>query len=134
MPFKALAAPTLPLDQIFLYPKPHCRRRRLTQGARAGWRAARIFGGCQCTRGVLGCAWIAGSSARRNGRLTLFIRKCGAGAITDRIVRGEDSFARAQWAQRPLVWQLYPQRGGTHHAKLDATLAAYAADLSVPAR
>src|SRR5260364_184872 len=35
LPFKALAAPTLPLDQIFLYPKPHCRRRRLTQGARA---------------------------------------------------------------------------------------------------
>src|SRR5260363_61898 len=52
-----------------------------------GCRAARIFGGCQCTRGVLGCAWIAGSSARRNGRLTLFIRKCGAGAITDRMAR-----------------------------------------------
>ena len=48
--------------------------------------------------------------------------------------RGEDTCVRAQWAQRPLVWQLYPQRGGAHHAQLEATLAAYAADLSVPAR
>jgi hypothetical protein len=25
-------------------------------------------------------------------------------------VRGEDSFVRAQWAARPLVWQIYPQQ------------------------
>jgi uncharacterized repeat protein (TIGR03837 family) len=27
-------------------------------------------------------------------------------------VRGEDSFVRAQWAARPLVWQIYPQQEG----------------------
>ncbi len=49
-------------------------------------------------------------------------------------VRGEDSFVRAQWAHRPLVWQLYPQNSDAHFAKLDATLATYAADLPTAAR
>ncbi len=38
-------------------------------------------------------------------------------------VRGEDSFARAQWAARPLVWQAYRQDEEAHLAKLDAFLA-----------
>ncbi|UXY14621.1 elongation factor P maturation arginine rhamnosyltransferase EarP [Chitiniphilus purpureus] len=42
-------------------------------------------------------------------------------------VRGEDSFVRAQWAQRPFVWQIYPQEAGAHHIKLDAFLARYLA-------
>ena len=25
------------------------------------------------------------------------------------IVRGEDSFVRAQWANRPFAWHIYPQ-------------------------
>jgi uncharacterized repeat protein (TIGR03837 family) len=37
-------------------------------------------------------------------------------------VRGEDSFVRAQWAQRPFVWQIYPQTGNAHLVKLDAFL------------
>ncbi len=44
-------------------------------------------------------------------------------------VRGEDSFVRAQWAARPLVWQLYPQQDGAHLAKLEAFLALYGAAL-----
>jgi uncharacterized repeat protein (TIGR03837 family) len=44
-------------------------------------------------------------------------------------VRGEDSFVRAQWAERPFVWQIYPQDADVHHAKLDAFLARYAAGL-----
>ncbi|MDP2752510.1 MAG: elongation factor P maturation arginine rhamnosyltransferase EarP [Rhodocyclaceae bacterium] len=40
-------------------------------------------------------------------------------------VRGEDSFVRAQWAQRPFVWQPYPQKDHTHHIKLDAFLSRY---------
>lgn len=44
-------------------------------------------------------------------------------------VRGEDSFVRAQWAERPFVWQIYPQDADAHHAKLDAFLARYAAGL-----
>ncbi|MBI4986832.1 MAG: elongation factor P maturation arginine rhamnosyltransferase EarP [Rhodocyclales bacterium] len=44
-------------------------------------------------------------------------------------VRGEDSFVRAQWAQRPFVWQIYPQDDDVHHKKLDAFLAPYTAEL-----
>lgn len=40
-------------------------------------------------------------------------------------VRGEDSFVRAQWAGRPLLWHIYPQPDGAHRAKLDAFLALY---------
>jgi uncharacterized repeat protein (TIGR03837 family) len=40
-------------------------------------------------------------------------------------VRGEDSFVRAQWAARPLVWNIYPQAAGAHWVKLDAFLDVY---------
>jgi uncharacterized repeat protein (TIGR03837 family) len=45
------------------------------------------------------------------------------------IVRGEDSFVRAQWAARPLVWQAYPQAEGAHRAKLTAFADRYGATL-----
>ena len=44
-------------------------------------------------------------------------------------VRGEDSFVRAQWAARPLVWHIYPQEEKAHEAKLAAFLDLYCADL-----
>lgn len=44
-------------------------------------------------------------------------------------VRGEDSFVRAQWAARPLVWHIYPQQARTHWVKLDAFLDVYCAGL-----
>ncbi len=44
-------------------------------------------------------------------------------------VRGEDSFVRAQWAARPLVWQAYPQADGAHRAKIEAFLERYCAGL-----
>lgn len=44
-------------------------------------------------------------------------------------VRGEDSFVRAQWAARPLVWHIYPQDDDAHRVKLDAFLARYSAGL-----
>jgi len=37
-------------------------------------------------------------------------------------VRGEDSLVRAIWAGIPFIWQLYPQDGDVHHAKLAAFL------------
>ena len=40
------------------------------------------------------------------------------------LVRGEDSLIRALWAGQALVWQIYPQHDGAHHAKLDAFLDA----------
>ncbi|PIA69787.1 elongation factor P maturation arginine rhamnosyltransferase EarP [Pseudomonas sediminis] len=45
------------------------------------------------------------------------------------VVRGEDSFIRAQWAGRPLLWHIYPQEEGAHWDKLEAFLAIYSADL-----
>lgn len=41
------------------------------------------------------------------------------------IVRGEDSFVRAQWAARPLLWHIYPQHDDAHLAKLGAFLKRY---------
>jgi uncharacterized repeat protein (TIGR03837 family) len=36
------------------------------------------------------------------------------------LVRGEDSFVRAQWAGKPFLWQIYPQDDRAHAAKLAA--------------
>lgn len=44
-------------------------------------------------------------------------------------VRGEDSFVRAQWAGRPLVWHIYPQHDGVHMQKLRAFMDLYCAGL-----
>jgi uncharacterized repeat protein (TIGR03837 family) len=49
-------------------------------------------------------------------------------------VRGEDSFVRAQWAGRPLLWHIYRQDEDIHLDKLDAFLALYTQGLSGPAR
>jgi uncharacterized repeat protein (TIGR03837 family) len=38
------------------------------------------------------------------------------------LVRGEDSFVRAQWAGRPFLWHIYPQQDGVHAGKLSAFL------------
>jgi uncharacterized repeat protein (TIGR03837 family) len=44
-------------------------------------------------------------------------------------VRGEDSFVRAQWAERPFVWQIYPQKDAAHLVKLNAFLVRYLSGL-----
>jgi uncharacterized repeat protein (TIGR03837 family) len=44
-------------------------------------------------------------------------------------VRGEDSFVRAQFAARPIVWQAYVQDDDAHFAKLEAFLNLYCADM-----
>ncbi len=41
------------------------------------------------------------------------------------VVRGEDSFVRAQWAARPLLWHIYPQHDDAHLVKLQAFLDLY---------
>ncbi|WP_431484073.1 elongation factor P maturation arginine rhamnosyltransferase EarP [Pseudomonas solani] len=45
-------------------------------------------------------------------------------------VRGEDSFVRAQWAGRPLLWHIYQQEEDVHLEKLEAFLALYVAGLN----
>jgi uncharacterized repeat protein (TIGR03837 family) len=49
-------------------------------------------------------------------------------------VRGEDSFVRAQWAERPFVWQAYPQADSAHLTKLEAFLNRYSRALPAAAR
>lgn len=50
------------------------------------------------------------------------------------LVRGEDSLIRAIWAGKALLWQIYPQDDGVHHAKLEAFLkATHAPDVVVQA-
>jgi len=41
------------------------------------------------------------------------------------LVRGEDSFLRAQWAGRPMLWHIYPQEEQAHLVKLEAFLTLY---------
>ncbi len=41
------------------------------------------------------------------------------------IVRGEDSFLRAQLAGKPFIWHIYPQEDRAHEAKLAAFLDLY---------
>jgi uncharacterized repeat protein (TIGR03837 family) len=81
----------------------------------------------------LGEAFAAGATTRR-GALTLhalpFLPQTDYDALLSRchlnFVRGEDSFVRAQWAERPFIWQAYPQEENVHFAKLDAFLQLYA--------
>ena len=81
----------------------------------------------------LGTGFAEGATVRC-GHLTLealpFMPQVAYDALLARchlnFVRGEDSFVRAQWAERPFVWQAYPQTENAHLAKLDAFLARYA--------
>ena len=44
------------------------------------------------------------------------------------IVRGEDSFVRAQLAGKPFIWHIYPQEDHAHETKLAAFLDLYLED------
>ncbi len=44
-------------------------------------------------------------------------------------VRGEDSLVRAQWANRPFIWHIYPQQEVAHWPKLAAFLKLFTADM-----
>lgn len=87
-------------------------------------------------------AWLGQTSLEvgqrhMHGRLTLHVLPMLDQDTYDRLlwacdlnfVRGEDSFLRAQFAARPLVWQAYPQADRAHFAKLDAFLDLYCADM-----
>jgi hypothetical protein len=46
------------------------------------------------------------------------------------VVRGEDSFLRAQFAAKPLIWHIYPTTDNAHLIKLDAWLNRYCRNLN----
>ena len=86
------------------------------------------------------CAKTERGAVLRRGALTVRILPFLAQPLYDQLlwscdlnfVRGEDSFVRAQWANRPFVWHIYPQDKNLHHVKLNAFLARYASDLDDP--
>lgn len=106
----------------------------------AAWRDGERPIVCQVCAGLpnaqvaawLGMPFPPGSTAER-GSLTVtalpFLTQPDYDALLARchlnFVRGEDSFVRAQWAERPFVWQAYPQAEDAHFAKLDAFLDRY---------
>lgn len=49
-------------------------------------------------------------------------------------VRGEDSFVRAQWAAKAMLWHIYPQQEEAHLDKLEAFLSIYSNDLDEQAK
>ena len=49
------------------------------------------------------------------------------------VVRGEDSFVRAQWAARPFVWHIYPQTADAHRVKLEEFFRRYDGGLDAEA-
>jgi len=77
----------------------------------------------------LGADAVAGAHATR-GALTLrvvpFMRQDDYDrllwACDLNVVRGEDSWVRAQWAGRAFIWHIYPQDENLHHVKLRAFL------------
>ena len=79
-----------------------------------------------------GCELFPGAPIRRNS-LTVHALPFLPQPDFDRLlwacdvnfVRGEDSFVRAQWAQKPFIWQIYPQDEDAHLIKLEAFLARY---------
>lgn len=95
----------------------------------------RILGDLQCWLGVP--ALTAGAQEQR-GTLRIQVLPFVRQDAYDRLlwccdfnaVRGEDSFLRAQWAGRPLLWQIYPQAEDAHWSKLEAFLALYLKGLS----
>jgi uncharacterized repeat protein (TIGR03837 family) len=78
---------------------------------------------------------------RQRGVLTLQLMPFVSQSDYDRLlwccdfnaVRGEDSFVRAQWAGRPLVWHIYKQEEYAHWEKLEAFLNLYTRGLSTAA-
>jgi uncharacterized repeat protein (TIGR03837 family) len=86
----------------------------------------------------LGIGSLVAGDLHTRGALTLQIIPFLSQADYDRLlwscdlnaVRGEDSFVRAQWAGRPLLWQIYPQQENAHLHKLEAFLKLYSRDLT----
>ena len=92
-------------------------------------------------RAWLGLEELAVGGIHRRGALTVQVLPFVRQDDYDRVlwscdfnaVRGEDSFVRAQWAGRPLLWHIYVQEEYAHWEKLEAFLDLYTPGLSGPA-
>lgn len=89
-----------------------------------------------------GCAALVAGDRQQRGQLHIQVLPFVEQDRYDRLlwscefnaVRGEDSFVRAQWAGRPLLWHIYGQEEDVHWDKLEAFLALYTQGLSPVAR
>jgi len=90
----------------------------------------------QAVQGFLGTDAVAGAAATQ-GNLTVRVLPFVPQPDYDKLlwacdvnlVRGEDSWVRAQWAGKPFVWHIYAQDDNLHHKKLRAFLQRYAVGL-----
>lgn len=83
--------------------------------AQTAWQAAQSHGlgpGPQVTLELHAVPWL------NQDDFDALLRRCDLN-----VVRGEDSFVRAQWAGRPMLWHIYAQADGVHQHKLAAYLA-----------
>ena len=86
----------------------------------------------------LGCPELHAGDVHQRGQLQVqilpFVRQdqydCLLWCCELNAVRGEDSFVRAQWAGRPLLWHIYRQAENVHLEKLEAFLTLYKEGLS----
>jgi len=90
----------------------------------------------------LGCAGLRAGDSQQCGQLHIQVLPFIQQDQYDRLlwscdfnaVRGEDSFVRAQWAGRPMLWHIYQQADDAHLEKLEAFLALYKEGLSADAQ
>ncbi len=71
---------------------------------------------------VLGCVTLEPIPFTDQAGYDLLLARCDFN-----IVRGEDSFVRAQWAAKPFLWHIYPQAENAHVTKLQAWLERFGA-------
>jgi uncharacterized repeat protein (TIGR03837 family) len=89
----------------------------------------------------LGCEQLQAGAVHSRGQLTVQVLPFVSQGDYDRLlwscdfnaVRGEDSFVRAQWAGRPMLWHIYAQEEYAHWEKLEAFLDIYQQGLCAPA-
>ncbi|WP_259651490.1 elongation factor P maturation arginine rhamnosyltransferase EarP [Pseudomonas sp. NCCP-436] len=90
-------------------------------------------------QGWLGCDELKIGEQHRRGSLLIHVLPFVSQQDYDRLlwccdfnaVRGEDSFIRAQWAGRPLLWHIYPQDENAHWEKLEAFIGLYSRGLEL---
>ena len=131
-----VTAPEMAATKVSLFCYPDAPVARLFEAWQAGPEALT----CLVPEGVasgavadfLGAPAVAGAVATR-GALAVRVLPFVAQPDYDRLlwacdvnlVRGEDSFVRAQWAGKPFIWHIYPQDENLHHKKLRAFLQRY---------
>lgn len=132
-----LAPPEMAAMKVSLFCYPHAPVAALFEA----WQGGDAPIACLVPEGVAAQAVEAflgteprAESVRTRGALTVRVLPFVAQPDYDKLlwacdlnlVRGEDSWVRAQWAGKPFVWHIYPQDENLHHKKLRAFLQRYA--------